>query len=335
MLKLARTHASKAALVLFGLVAALVAVTLHHFDRDLAREHARVAKGARVLMTACGPIQYAEAGQGVPVLAIPGAGGGYDQALDTLGPLATRGFRVIAVSRFGYLGTPLPEEASVRAQARAHACVLDALRIPAAAIFGHSTGAMSAVQFAIAYPKRTTHLVLAAPALPAARGPQAPWPTPFAEALYEASLRSDFLYWTLMHAAPGVLTSGILATPHDRVREASPEEQERIARATQQLLPITERRAGLENDALQANDVSRPELEHIKAPTLLIGAADDLSGAWHGAQAGAQRIANARLLGYDKGGQMLVGSLRWGLDEVADFIRSPPPKRARRYLAGN
>jgi 2-hydroxy-6-oxonona-2,4-dienedioate hydrolase len=333
MLRRMRAHVGAAALVLAGLAAALAAITAHRFDRDIEAERARVAAGASVLQTACGPIQYAEVGKGVPILAIPGAGGGYDQGLDDLKPLAERGFRVIAVSRFGYLGTPLPEDASVKAQARAHACLLDALRVPAAAIFAQSTGASSAVQFAILYPKRTTHLVLSAPALHGARGGEAPWPSAFAEAVYEASLRSDFLYWSLMHAAPGVLTSGILATPPDRVKEASPAEQERVARTMKQLLPITDRRAGLENDALAARDAAPHELERIKAPTLLIGAADDLSGAWDGARLGAQRIANARLVGYPKGGHLLVGSQRWSLDEVSDFIRSPKPKRPRRYLA--
>ena len=329
-----RAHAGAAALVLLGVTAAVGATALYRFDRDIESERARVSRGAAIVQTPCGPIQYAEAGKGTPILVIPGAGGGFDQGLDAVGPLAERGFRVIAVSRFGYLGTPLPEDASVQAQARAHACLLDALRIPAAAIFGQSTGASSAVQFAILHPRRTTHLVLSAPALQVGRGAQAPWPSPFAEAVYEVSLRSDFLYWALMHAAPGVLTSGILATPHDRVKEASPTEQQRVARAMKQLLPITDRRAGLENDALVAREAAPHELERIKAPTLLIGAADDLSGAWDGARIGAQRIANARLVGYPKGGHLLVGSQRWSLDEVSDFIRSPAPKRPRRYLAG-
>ena len=35
-------------------------------------------------------------------------GGGFDQGLEIMAPLAASGFRLIAVSRFGYLGTPLP-----------------------------------------------------------------------------------------------------------------------------------------------------------------------------------------------------------------------------------
>ena len=42
---------------------------------------------------------------------VHGAGGGFDQGLE-LGDFARAGFRVIAVSRFGYLGTPLPADAA-------------------------------------------------------------------------------------------------------------------------------------------------------------------------------------------------------------------------------
>jgi pimeloyl-ACP methyl ester carboxylesterase len=52
------------------------------------------------------------------------------------------------MSRFGYLRTPLPADASAAAQADAHACLLDALGIRRAAIVGASAGAPSAMQFA-------------------------------------------------------------------------------------------------------------------------------------------------------------------------------------------
>ncbi len=47
-------------------------------------------------------------------------------------------FHVIAMSRFGYLRTPLPLDASASAQADAYACLLDALNIRQAAIIGDS-----------------------------------------------------------------------------------------------------------------------------------------------------------------------------------------------------
>ena len=57
----------------------------------------------------------------------------------------------------------LPADASPEAQADAHACLLDALGIPNAAVVGVSAGGPSAMQFAIRHPQRTAALVLLVP----------------------------------------------------------------------------------------------------------------------------------------------------------------------------
>jgi pimeloyl-ACP methyl ester carboxylesterase len=79
--------------------------------------------------TACGPIGYAVAGEGPPVLVIHGAGGEFDQALDFAEMPLQSGFRVIAPSRFGYLRSPLAADASPEAQADAYACLLDYFQV--------------------------------------------------------------------------------------------------------------------------------------------------------------------------------------------------------------
>src|SRR5688572_13998823 len=122
------------------------------YQQDLQAARERIATSSSVARTACGAIEYAEAGSGPAVLVVHGAGGGFDQGLDFAGDLAASGFRVIAVSRFGYLRTPLPADASAAAQADAHACLLDALGIPRAAVIGASAGAPSSLQFALRYP---------------------------------------------------------------------------------------------------------------------------------------------------------------------------------------
>jgi hypothetical protein len=66
----------------------------------------------------------------LPVLVVHGAGGGFDQGLHFGAPLAAKGFQVIAMSRFGYLRTPLPAEASAAAQADGHVCLLWRRRRP-------------------------------------------------------------------------------------------------------------------------------------------------------------------------------------------------------------
>ncbi len=54
---------------------------------------------------------------GPPLLMVHGSGGGFDQGLDFARTLVPDGYRVIVPSRFGYLRTPLPADASPMAQA--------------------------------------------------------------------------------------------------------------------------------------------------------------------------------------------------------------------------
>lgn len=86
-----------------GLLAGFGAFVYSEYSRDIRAARARVSSGSNVLNTPCGPIEYAEAGNGPPVLVIHGAGGGFDQGLELAQPLIDAGFRVTAVSRFGYL----------------------------------------------------------------------------------------------------------------------------------------------------------------------------------------------------------------------------------------
>ncbi|HET6371293.1 MAG TPA: alpha/beta hydrolase, partial [Nitrospiria bacterium] len=108
----------------------MLSIVYPRYRRDIRRARERVSTGSRIAETSCGPIEYAVAGEGIPVLVVHGAGGGFDQGLDISMPLVQNGFRLIAMSRFGYLRTPLPEDASAAAQADAHAALLDALNVP-------------------------------------------------------------------------------------------------------------------------------------------------------------------------------------------------------------
>ena len=112
-------------------------------------------------------------------LAIHGAGGGFDQSLDLAHDFLGSGFRVVAPSRFGYLRTPLPADASPMAQADAHACLLDALNLQKVVVIGGSMGAPSAMQLCIRHPERCSALILLFPdhlcTAPGQRGTAAPF----------------------------------------------------------------------------------------------------------------------------------------------------------------
>jgi 2-hydroxy-6-oxonona-2,4-dienedioate hydrolase len=303
-------------------LAALMVPVYARYHRAVVAAYARAAAGARLARTPCGPIEYAVAGEGPPVLVVHGAGGGFDQGLELGASFARGGFRIIAVSRFGYLGTPLPADPGANAQADAHACLLDALGIRRAAIAGISAGGPSALAFAVRHPERTAALVLLVPAVyaprpggaPAVRSPRG---TLF---LFETALRSDFLFWAARYLAPQAFIRSILGTPPALVAAAAPAEQARLQETLDRILPVRPRRLGLLNDAAVVSALTRYPLEAITAPTLAISTTDDLYGTYEGARYTAAEIPHARFIGYPSGGHMLVG--RDAGAEIAAFLRT-------------
>jgi pimeloyl-ACP methyl ester carboxylesterase len=311
-----------ALIVAAAVVVASGAFTYARYHPSIEQARARIATGSRIAATRCGPIEYAETGQGPAVLVVHGAGGGFDQGLEVAGGLARAGFRVIAPSRFGYLRTPLPVDGSAEAQADAHACLLDALNVSRAAVMGVSAGGPSALQLALRFPDRTTALVLLVPALYAPRPAEVPARASRATMfLFDTALRSDFLFWAGSHVAQRVFIRSILGTPPELLANAPPGEQVRLRTVLDHILPVSPRRLGLLNDANVLSSLVRPELEKITAPTLAISTADDLYGTFPAARYTAEHVPNARFLGYPSGGHMLVGRDAAAAKEIVAFLR--------------
>jgi pimeloyl-ACP methyl ester carboxylesterase len=292
------------------------------FLRDLRAAEARLSGVSEIAQTACGPIEYAAVGEGPPLLLVHGAGGGYDQALDVAGELVGAGYRIVAPSRFGYLRTPLPADASPQAQADAHACLLDALGLERAAVVGFSAGAPSSMQFALRHPQRTQALVLV---VPLAYAPGAAEPLPaFKRFMLERTVRSNLLYWAAMTLAPDLVSGTILGTPPPVVRRAAAFDRQRVETTMRHILPIGRRAAGLENEARIAASLARYELERLKAPTLVISVQDDRYGTFGPAMYTAAHIPGARFVGYRSGGHLLVGHRADVERELAAFLGGMP-----------
>jgi len=290
------------------------------YTRDLSGARSRVASGSQLARTSCGPIEYAVAGKGPALLMIHGAGGGFDQGLDFARPLIDAGFQVISVSRFGYLRTPLPADASPMAQADAHACLLDSLQVRSAAVIGGSAGAPSALQLCLRHPERCSALILAVPILFAPGAQAAPPPTAIAKFLRNTALRSDFVFWLVSKLGSGALTKHILATPPADVSNASPDEQERVASVMRNILPISPRADGLRNDMAIGGSIQRYELENCDVPTLLVSVENDLFGTYANARYTAQHIPGARLLGFATGGHLWAGHQQEVWREIISFL---------------
>ena len=290
------------------------------YSRDIRAARARVSYGSNIVNTPCGPIEYAEAGNGPPVLVIHGAGGGFDQGLELAQPLIDAGFRVIAVSRFGYLRTPMPAVASPETQADAHACLLDALNIGRLAVIGGSAGAPSAMQLCLRHRERCSALVLLFPMAFAPDRAQAK-PSALFSFVIKATLHSDFPFWAATKIARNTLMKTVLGTPVHDFRATPPDEQERALEVMRHILPVSQREKGIWTDATISPVLPRYDLEQIRVPTLLISAEDDLYGAYPSARYTAAHIPGARFVGYPTGGHLLLGHWKEASSEVVTFLR--------------
>jgi pimeloyl-ACP methyl ester carboxylesterase len=313
---------TRAAIVVTALVAGGGALVYSRYSKDINRARARISSGSQIVNTACGPIEYGEYGKGPPLLMVHGSGGGFDQGLDFARNLLPAGYRVIAPSRFGYLRTPLPADASPMAQADAHACLLDALGVRTFVVIGGSAGAPSSMQLCLRHPERCSSMVLLFPLAYFPHPADEPQQRPSGLMLFvmNTTLKSDFLFWAASKLAPDVLMRTILATPVDDFRKASQDEQQRAMEVMQHILPISPRAQGLRNEMKVASALPRYELERISVPTLVIAAEDDLYGTYKSGQYTAQHIPGARFIGYPTGGHLLLGHRQDVSSELNRFL---------------
>ncbi len=299
--------------------------TAWRFNTDITAASAAAALGSVLIDTRCGPIEYQEAGTGVPLLMVHGSGGGHDQGITFAGDLTQRGIRVIAVSRFGYLRTPMPLDASPAAQSDAHVCLLDALGIGKAAVLGGSAGGPSALQMAIRHPDRVTALVLLVPlaykpgSMADSAKPLAPW----AEALLMRLIGSDFLFWVGLHVARDQVIRYVLATPPEQVADASTEERARVDALLNHILPVSERAAGLRSDSVLGKSLGPSDLEKVRAPTLIVSVRDDGFGTYASAKYTASQIKGAKFVSYEHGGHIWVGHGDEVMTEIVVLLFQP------------
>ena len=320
--------ARRGLLTLLALALALVSAAIligWRFDRDMQRARAHAAQGSVLLQTRCGLIEYQEAGAGVPLLVVHGSGGGHDQGMAFASALATRGIRVIAMSRFGYLRTPMSADASAAAQADAHACLLDALGIRQAAIMGGSAGAPSALQMAIRHPDRVTALVLLVPLAykPPTQADSAPPLPAWVENTMIRLISSDFLFWAALHVARDQVIKVVLATPPGLLAKANPHERARVNAMLENILPVSARAEGLAHDTVVGKHLAPASLGSIRAPTLIISARDDRYGTYASAQYTANGIAGARFIGFDEGGHTWIGHNDEVMSEIVKLLIQP------------
>ncbi|MGM1065029.1 alpha/beta fold hydrolase [Saccharothrix sp. Mg75] len=203
-----------------------------------------------------GQVHYAEQGSGPPVLLLHQAPRSLDEFRE-LQPLLAADHRVIAIDVPGFgNSSPLPVPQLIEDYARGTLAALDALGVDRTALLGHHTGGVVAVELAAAAPDRVTAAVLSS--------------TPWTDAGYRASRVGG----PGVDDAPRDPGGGHLLTWWEQRRPHYPREAtgllDRFVRDA--LAPGVDPREG--HLACARYGMER-RIGHVRAPVLLLGAADD------------------------------------------------------------
>jgi len=284
----------------------------------------RVSSRSSVIETRAGSLEYAVAGRGPPLLMIHGAGGGFDQGLLFAHGLREAGFQIVAPSRFGYLRSAFPDDASPARQADVLVELLDHLGVDRIAVAGGSAGALTAAEFAQRHPDRCSQLVLIVPAANLTGRDPVEF-TPLQRLAVDRILNSDVWFWAFAAVAPNVLLRTLLATDPALLARVSPEERRRADLIREGLMPISRKTEGLRNDGVWAGTPSSTAFERIAVPTLILSCEDDLFGTAATARLMAARISGARLKIYPDGGHIWLGHDAELTEDITAFLAGSAP----------
>ena len=219
------------------LVSALLGVLLAFLPvRWRQRTDDRLTSESSVVQTTRGPVEYAERGNGEPVLLLHGSPGGYNWSI-AVAPLIGDGFRVIAPSRPGYLRTPLSAGPSFEQQSDAMAALLDILGIERVAVIGASGGGPVAIQFALRHRGRVSSLILW-------EAITARIPNFSIDNLSKGPMLWNVTEWLVSHVARTVVP--FLLPP---ALKNDPEAVLTLQNVAASGFPIASRKVGLENDS--------------------------------------------------------------------------------------
>jgi pimeloyl-ACP methyl ester carboxylesterase len=291
------------------------------YKRDLDAARGSICTcGSCVAETRLGPIEYIASGEGPPVLLVHGVVGGCDQGPDMAQAYLGAGFRTIAVSRFGYLRSPLPEDSSPAAQADLYAALLDTLGIRKVALVGTSAGGPSSLQFGLRHPDRCAALVLWSMAVPPYTMPARPL-----RLVMEGFFGSDLAFWSMITYTPSLMLN-MMGVPRAVQTQLTAQEHDWLSVLMRSFLPISLRVNGIMNDICITNPSLNNgyPLERIAVPVLVIHAVDDPMPSFAGAKRMADHIPQARFITINRGGHLLLGHHEQVRAEITEFIRARP-----------
>jgi len=248
-----------------------------------------------------GNMSYVDKGEGEVILSVHGIFGGYDQAYDNCKNFKSD-YRIIAPSRFGYLGSDKLNNGTPSDQAKAFVELLDKLEIDKVYLLSVSAGGSVAIKFALDYPERTKGIILYCSAMPYVEKPKKymkyAGPPPFLCNSYAMFLISP-LFKLIMGMKPSIIYD---------------------------ILPCNNRKDGVILDASVTNiDMAKNfdnyPIEKMQVPSLVIQAKDDKLSNYTLTEKAVKRFPKCTFLLFESGGHLLEGHENEIKEAVFNFTK--------------
>lgn len=297
-----------------GLTGAAMVVTLAgglEFQRRYGNwkrsqvEHLRT--GSQMLETALGEVEYQLKGNGPVVLVLHGTPGGYDAGLSFAQTLGLSDVTILALSRPGYLRTPLNSAKTPAAQADLYAATLDALKISEVLVVAVSGGGPSALQFALNYPERCKGLVMVS-----GLGQRYSEEEMYQALPWDKRLAKRFLGWLIFYNPVLFLLYSLT-----KLAPQSDGSDEMVSSMSMMEL----RKAGNQNDMEQFASLPDYPWQNISVPTLILHGTADTDVPFSQAEKLANTIPQARLEAF-KGGNHVFMMSAIHLKKMQSIIQS-------------
>jgi pimeloyl-ACP methyl ester carboxylesterase len=270
---------------------------------------------SKIAETKLGPIEYKIIGDKGPILmSIHGSPGGHDQNI-----ISSDAFRILILSRPGYLRTPLGVGKTPAEQATAYSELLDVLGIQKVVVMGISGGGPSSMEFAAKFPEKTLGLI-AFEAVSYSEDYANKFPDD--ESMMNGS---DFSMWAGLYSMSFMGTKKkaamMLPNPKNRIRLTSnPKNVAKLKSMEWSIWPMSLRREGVVNDYQQFANLSIP-FEKINAPTLAIHGNEDINVDLAHARELIQKVQGSELRIIDEGDHMMMFTHAEEIDSlIKEFV---------------
>jgi pimeloyl-ACP methyl ester carboxylesterase len=284
------------------------------FSQDMRLAHERLAT-SEIFKTPNGDIEYAVQGEGIPVLLLHGAGGGFDFGFWTGRVFLGNNYKIISVSRYGYLRSPIPDNASIKNQAAQYNALLDHLSITKVIVVGASAGGPSAIQFANDYPEKSSELILVSAVSRAE--PQGSTEPVYIKIIHLIQ-QSDYAYWLFTKFGQSTILD-LMGIPKEVYYNFTPEQKQFAQEMLDVMHPMTPRYKGTINDA-EMLLVDTIDVDNLTAPTLIIHARDDALVNYTHALNSHERIKQSKLVLFETGGHAMLSQRDHVRDTIGQFL---------------